>query len=51
MKKITLIILCLTCSMMLSAQIQRNILGQTLGVSTKDEVYSSLLSKGAFLKI
>ncbi len=50
MKKIALIILCLTCSMMLSAQIQRNILGQTLGVSTKDEVYSSLLSKGAFFE-
>ena len=48
MKKIILVFAFVLCSLIGSAQIQRTIMGQTLGVSTKKEVYNSLKDRGAF---
>lgn len=48
MKKIILVFAFILCSLIGSAQIQRTILGQTIGVSTKKEVYNSLIDRGAF---
>lgn len=51
MKKALLVLTFLMLFLMtMSAQIKRTIMGQTLGVSTKEEVYNSLKSKGAFLQ-
>lgn len=47
MKKVLLVLFFAVCYLPAFSQIQRIFFGQTLGVSTKEEVYNALKSKGA----